>query len=50
MLQRSPITLLQVKAGSTSDKPLKKIRQIIYSFFRAIELTRKVNKSIMKSI
>ena len=35
MLQRLPIALAQVKAGNTSEKLLNKIRQIIYSLYRA---------------
>ena len=43
MLQRIPITLAQVKAGNTSKNWLNEIRQqIIYSLFRAKEITKKV--------
>ena len=50
MLQRLPIALAQVKAGNTSENLLNKIRQIIYSLHRAIEITGKVYKNIMNSI
>ena len=50
MFQRLPITLAQVQAGSISNKLLKKVRQIIYSFYQAIKLTKKVDKGIIKSI
>ena len=42
MLQRLPITLAQVKAGNTSESLLNEIRQIIYSLYRAKEITKKV--------
>ena len=45
MLQRLPITLAQVKAGNTAE-----IRQIIYSLYRAKEITKKVYNNIMNSI
>ena len=50
MLQRLPIALAQVKAGNTSEKLLNEIRQIIYSLYRAKEITRKVYNNIMNSI
>ena len=51
MLQRIPITLAQVKAGNTSKNWLNEIRQqIIYSLFRAKEITKKVYKNIMNPI
>ena len=50
MLQRLPIALAQVKAGNTSENLLNKIRQIIYSLYRAKEITRKVYNNIINSI
>ena len=51
MLQRIPITLAQVKAGNTSKNWLNEIRQqIIYSLFRAKEITKEVYKNIMNPI
>ena len=50
MLQRLPITLVQVKAGNTSEKLLNEIRQIVYSLYRAKEITKKVYINIMNSI
>ena len=35
MLQRLPIVIAQVKAGSTFKVLLKEIRQIIYSLYHA---------------
>ena len=49
MLQRLPIALAQVKAGNTSENLLNEIRQIIYSLYRATEITKKVYNNIMNS-
>ena len=50
MLQRLPITLVQVKAGNTSEKLLNEIRQIMYSLYRAKEITKKVYNNIINSV
>ena len=50
MLQRLPVTLAQVKAGNTSENLLNKIHQIIYSFYRKKEVTKKVYNNITNSI
>ena len=50
MLQRLPIALAQVKAGNTSENLLNEIRQIIYSLYRAKDITKKVYNNIMNSI
>ena len=50
MLQRLPIALAHVKAGKTSDNLLNEIRKIIYSLYRAKEITKKVYNNIMNSI
>ena len=42
MLQRLPIALGQVKAGSKSERLLNEIRQIVYSFYQSKQITRKV--------
>ena len=53
MLQRLPIALVQVKAQvkavNTSENLLNKIRQIIYSLYRAREITEPVYGNIMNS-
>ena len=41
MLQRLPIALARVKAGNKSENLLNEIHQIIYSFYRAKEVTEK---------
>ena len=50
MLQRLPIVLAQVKAGTTYKNLLNEIREIIYSFYQAKETTKKVYNNIMNSI
>ena len=50
MLQRLPIALAQVKIGNTSKTLLNEIRQIIYSMYRAKEITKKVYNNIINSI
>ena len=50
MLRRLPMALAQVKAGNTSGNLLNEIRQIVYSLYRAKEITKKVYKSKMNSI
>ena len=50
MLQRLPIAIAHVKAGKTSENFLNKIRQIIYSWYRAKEITKKLYNNIMNSI
>ena len=50
MLQRLAIALAQVKTGNTSENFLKEIRKIIYSLYRAKEITKNVIDNIMNSI
>ena len=50
MLQRLPIALAQVKTGNTSENLLNEIKQIIYSLYRAKEVTKNVYNNIMNSI
>ena len=50
MLRRLPMALAQVKAGNTSGNLLNEIKQIVYSLYRAKEITKKVYKSKMNSI
>ena len=50
MLQILPIALAQVKGGGTSENLLNEIRQIIYSFNREKEITKKAHSNIMNSI
>ena len=48
--QKLPITRAQVTAGNTSENVLNEIRQIIYSLYRAKEITKKVYSNIMNSV
>ena len=41
MLQRLPIALAQKKDGNISENLLNEMRQIIYSLYRAKEITKK---------
>ena len=41
MLQRLPLALAQVKSGHTSENLIKEIKQIIYSLYKAKEITKK---------
>ena len=50
MLKRLPIALAQVKAGNNSESLLNEIRQIVYSFYRSKEITKKVYNSIINSM
>ena len=50
MLQRLPIALAQVKAGSNSESLSNEIRQIIYSLYPSKEITKKVCNNLMKSL
>ena len=50
MLQKLPIALAQVKAGNTSENLLNEIREIIYSLYRAKEITKIVYNTIMHSL
>ena len=49
MLQSLLVALTQVKEGNTSENLLNEIRQIIYSFYRAKEITKKACNNIMNS-
>ena len=41
MLQRLPIALAQVKAGSDSENLLNEIRQTVYSLYQSKDITKK---------
>ena len=47
MLQRLPKALAQVKVGNRLEKLFYEIRQIIYSSYRAKQITKKVHINIM---
>ena len=50
MLQRLPIALAKVKAGNNSENLLNEIRQIVYSLYQSIKITKKVYNNIIKTI
>ena len=50
MLQKLQMALAQVKAGNTSENVLNEIREIIYSLYRAKEITKRLYNNIMNSI
>ena len=50
MLQRLRMRLAQVKAGNTSENLLYEIYQIIYYFYQAKEITKKLYNNIINSI
>ena len=49
MLEGLLVALVQVKAGNTSANLLNEIRQIIFPFYRAKEITERVYNKIMNS-
>ena len=49
ILQRLPITLVQIKAGNNSKTLLNEIRQVVYSLYQSEDITKKVNGTILKS-
>ena len=50
MLQILPIALAQVKADNTSKNLLSEIRKIIYSLYRAKEISKQLYNNIPNSI
>ena len=50
MLSRLPISLAQLKAGSSSEKLKNKIRQLLYSLYRSKKLTKQLYKSLIDII
>ena len=50
MLNRLPISLAQLKAGNNSEKLKNEIRQLLYSLYRSIKLTKQIYKSLINII
>ena len=50
ILQRLPIALAQVQSRNKSENILNEIRQLIYYFYGAKKITKKVYNNIMNSI
>ena len=47
---RVTISLAQSKAGNSSEKIKKKIRQLLYSFYRSMKLTKNIYKKLVDII
>ena len=47
MLNRLPIALAQLQAGSNSNKLKNEIRQLLYSLYRSKNMTEQVYKSLI---
>ena len=50
MLNRLPITLAQLKAGSNSEKIKNEIRQLLYSLYRSKKLTKTMYNTLINTI
>ena len=50
MLSRSPIILAQLKAGNNSQKIISGIRQLLYSLYRSIKLTKTIYNHLINAI
>ena len=50
MLNRLPISLVQLKVGNNSEKLKNEIRQILYSLYRSKKLTKQLYKSLIDII
>ena len=50
MLSRLPISLAQLKAGSTSEKLRNEIRQLLYSLHRSKKLSKTIYTHLMNAI
>ena len=49
MLQKLPIAVAQIKAGTNSECLLNEIRQVVYYLYNSKEITKKVYNNIIKS-
>ena len=50
ILSRLPISLAQLKAGSSSEKLKNKIRQLLYSLYRSKKLTKNIYISLVDTV
>ena len=50
MLSRLSISLAELKAGNSSEKPLNKIRQLLYSLYCSKKLSKTVYKHLVSII
>lgn len=50
LLQRSLLLLAQMQVGNTSENPLNKIRQIVYTVYSAKQISNKVYNDLPKTL
>ena len=50
MLSRLPISLVQLKAGDSSEKRKNEIRQLLYSLYRSKNMSKQVYNNLIKYI
>ena len=50
MYQRLPIAVAQLKSDNNSGSLLNEMRQTVYALYQSNKITKKVYKSIIKSI
>ena len=50
LLNRSPITLAQLKTGNNLEKLKNEIRQLLYSLYRSKNMTKQVYNNLIKYI
>ena len=50
MLPRLSMTLAQVKAGKTAENILTETQQIVYFWYRAKKITKKIYNDLINSI
>ena len=50
ILSRLPISLVQLKAGNSSEKLKNKIRQLLYSLYRSKKLTKNIYISLVDTV
>ena len=50
IFSRLPISLVQLKAGNSSEKLKNKIRQLLYSLYRSKKLTKNIYISLVDTV
>ena len=50
MPKRLPLAIVQISAGNNSESLLNEIREIVCSWYRSKEITKKVYNNIIKSM
>ena len=49
-LSRLPFSLVQLKAGNSSEKVKCEMRQLLYSYYRSIKLTKTIHNNLINTI